>query len=86
MQCRDGLIGVLTSLGIDAGEMEPQELIALVDDLTSPTTAPQEDRIEYNPLDDIASQAIRRDIELEAHDDRMILRTERFREIGTRMR
>ncbi|NRD90503.1 type-IV secretion system protein TraC, partial [Sphingopyxis sp. BSNA05] len=81
-QCREGLIGVLTSLGIDANEMEPQELIALVDDLTSPTTAPQEDRTEYNPLDDIASQAIRRDIELEVEDDRMILRTERFREIG----
>ncbi len=81
-QCRDGLIGMLGSLGIEAEEMEPEQLIALLDDLTSPTTASQEDRIAYNSLDDIASQAIRRDIELEVEDDRMILRTERFREIG----
>lgn len=81
-QCREGLVGMLGSLGIDAQEMEPHDLIALIDELTSPTTAAQEDRHEYNPLDDIASQAIRRDIELEVHDDRMILRTERFREIG----
>ncbi len=82
LQCREGLTGMLTSLGIDAAEMTPEELIGLIDDLTSPTTASQEDRINYNALDDIASQAIRRDIELEVEDDRMILRTERFREIG----
>ena len=81
-QCREGLIGMLASLGIESQEVEPGELIALIDDLTSPTTASREDAVEYNQLDDIASQAIRRDIELEVEDDRMILRTERFRETG----
>ncbi|WP_420607472.1 type IV secretion system protein TraC [Novosphingopyxis sp.] len=82
VQCRDGLIGMLESLGANAREMAPPELIALVDDLTSPTTARSEDDLVYNPLDPIASQAIRRDIELEVADDRLLLRTERFRETG----
>ena len=82
VHCREGLTGMLQSLGIAAREVEPGELIALIDDLTSPTTASQEDAIPYNPLDTISSQSIRRDIELEVEEDRLILRTERFREIG----
>src|SRR3546814_9680 len=36
----------------------------------------------WNPHDTLDVQAIRRDIELEVSDDRLILRTERFRETG----
>lgn len=79
---RDALMGVLRSLDVPAREVAPEALIALIDDLTAPTTAAGDDLIDYNPLDSIADQAIRRDIELEVGPDRMRLRTERFRATG----
>ncbi len=79
---RDGLIAMLKSLNLGVAEVGPQELIAVIDDLTSPTTAPQDDAVPYNPNDPIAAQAIRHDIELVVHEDRMQLRTERFRPTG----
>ena len=82
VQCRDGLMAMLRSLNLGVHEIEPQALIALIDDLTSPTTAPQDDVCPYNPLDPISSQALRRDIELLVEEDRMLLRTERFRATG----
>jgi conjugal transfer ATP-binding protein TraC len=82
VQCRDGLMAMLRSLNLGVQEIEPQALIALIDDLTSPTTAPQNDACPYNPLDPIAAQALRRDIELLVEEDRMLLRTERFRATG----
>ncbi len=82
VQCRDGLMAMLRSLNLGVQEIEPQALIALIDDLTSPTTAPQDDACPYNPLDPISAQALRRDIELLVEEDRMLLRTERFRATG----
>ena len=82
VQCREGLIGMLQSLGLAAREMPPAELLSLIDDLTSPTSARDTEASHWNPLDPIADQAIRRDIELEVEDDRLILRTERFRSLG----
>ncbi|OYZ12565.1 MAG: type-IV secretion system protein TraC [Novosphingobium sp. 28-62-57] len=81
-QIRDGLIAMLKSLNLGVAEVGPQELIGVIDDLTSPTTAPQDDVVPYNPNDPIAAQAIRHDIELIVHEDRMHLRTERFRATG----
>jgi conjugal transfer ATP-binding protein TraC len=79
---REGLIAMLKSLNLGVVEYEPHDLIALLDDLTSPTTAPQDDAVPYNPNDPIANQAIRRDIELLVHEDRIELGTERFRPTG----
>ena len=56
---REGLIAMLRSLNLGVFEYEPQDLIALIDDLTSPTTAPQDDAVPYNPNDPIAAQATR---------------------------
>lgn len=81
-QVREGLVAMLRSLNLGVAEVAPQELIALIDDLTSPTTAPQDDVARYNAHDPIAAQAIRHDIELVVHEDRMRLATERFRPIG----
>jgi conjugal transfer ATP-binding protein TraC len=81
-QTRDGLIAMLRSLNLGVVEVGPESLIALIDDLTSPTTAPQEDLTAYNPHDAIAAQAIRHDIELLVQEDRMRLATERFRPTG----
>ncbi|WP_072383665.1 type IV secretion system protein TraC [Novosphingobium sp. NDB2Meth1] len=82
VQVREGLVAMLKSLGLGVIEVEPEGLIALIDDLTSPTTAPQEDAVPYNPEDPIAAQAIRRDIELVVREDRLLLATERFRPTG----
>ena len=81
-QLREGLTGMLRSLNLGVAEIEPEALIALIDDLTSPTTAPQDEAIPYNPLDPIGNQAIRRDIELQVEEDRLLLKTERFRATG----
>ena len=81
---RDSLVGVLRSLDVPALDVEPVELIAFLDDLTSPTTASGDDAVDYNPLDPIADQALRRDIELTVEESRMLLRTERFRPTGAR--
>ncbi|MXO91049.1 type IV secretion system protein TraC [Pontixanthobacter aquaemixtae] len=81
-ECREGLMGMLHSLGLQAQELRPNGLLALIDELTSPTTAHEPDTHSWNPHDTLDTQAIRRDVELEVEDDRMILRTERFRETG----
>ena len=78
----DGLISALASINVSARKMDPTDLIGWVDDITSPTTAAGEDVVNYNPLDPIANQAIRRDVELHIEPDRMLLRTERFRPTG----
>ncbi|WP_163827515.1 TraC family protein, partial [Proteus vulgaris] len=74
----DGLISALQSVNVSARKMDPVALIGWIDDITSPTTAAGDDAVSYNPLDPIADQAIRRDIELHIEPDRMLLRTERF--------
>ncbi len=79
---RESLLGVLRSLDVPAIDVTPVELIAFIDDLTSPTTASGDDAVDYNPLDPIATQAIRHDIELVVEESRMLLRTERFRPTG----
>lgn len=81
-ECREGLMGMLHSLGLQAKEIGPNGLLALIDELTSPTTSHEPDMHIWNPHDTLQNQAVRRDIELEVDDDRMILRTERFRETG----
>ena len=81
-ECREGLIGMLHSLGLHAGDLRPDALLSLIDELTSPTTAREPEATHWNRHDTLDVQAIRRDIELEVQDDRLILRTERFRETG----
>src|SRR3546814_2963541 len=78
----DGLISALASINVPARKMDPTDLIGWIDDITSPTTAAGEDVVNYNPLDPIADQAVRRDLELHIEPDRMLLRTERFRPTG----
>lgn len=82
MAVRENMVGVLRSLDVPAADVDPVELIAFLDDLTSPTTASGDDAISYNPLDQIADQAIRRDIEIVVEESRLRLRTERFRSTG----
>ncbi|WP_313808091.1 type IV secretion system protein TraC [Sphingobium sp.] len=78
----DGLISALASINVTARKMDPPALIAWIDDITSPTTAPGDDAVSYNAFDSIADQAIRRDVEMRVEADRILLRTERFRPTG----
>ncbi|EQB02074.1 type IV secretion system protein TraC [Sphingobium baderi] len=82
MTVRDGLISALASINVGARAMDPQALIAWIDDITSPTTAPGDDAVSYSAFDSIADQAIRRDMELRVEAGRLLLRTERFRPTG----
>src|SRR3546814_2656480 len=68
----DGLISALASINVPARKMDPTDLIGWIDDITSPTTAAGEDVVNYNPLDPIADQAVRRDVELHIEPDRML--------------
>lgn len=78
----EGLISALESLGVHARAIDPKGLISWIDDITSPTTAPGDDTITYNPFDPIADQAVRHDLEMKIEPDRILLRTERFRPTG----
>ncbi|MCW2406890.1 conjugal transfer ATP-binding protein TraC [Sphingobium sp. B1D7B] len=79
---RDAMSAMLKSIELHVRAVEPAHLLALIDDLTSPTTASGEDPTEYNPFDSIADQAVRRDMEIRVEPERLILRTERFRASG----
>ena len=78
----EGLASALESIGVHSRAMDPKALITWIDDLTSPTTAPGDDTITYNPFDPIADQAVRHDLEMKIEPDRILLRTERFRPTG----
>lgn len=79
---RDNLASSLRSIDLDVRDIDPVALIALVDDITSPTTSSEDDAHDYNEMDPICDQAIRRDIQLEVEEARLRLRTERFRPTG----
>ncbi|GGI88103.1 conjugal transfer protein TraC [Polymorphobacter multimanifer] len=76
---RDGLAGVLQSINVEVAHFKPVDLIELIDDMTSPTTAAEIDVHAYNELDPINEQVVRRDIDITVEEARMLLRTERFR-------
>lgn len=80
---RENLLGMLRSLEVPARQLEPAELIAFLDDLTAPTTASGDDPVAYDPLDTIDAQALRRNVEVLVEENRLLVRSERFRATGT---
>ncbi len=78
----DALLAMLESISVHARAIDPAGLIGWIDDIISPTTAPGDDTIAYNPFDPIADQAVRQDLEMKIEPDRVLLRTERFRPTG----
>src|SRR3546814_3541924 len=50
-ECREGLMGMHHSLGLHAQELRPGGLLALIDELTSPTTAHETDIHAWNHPD-----------------------------------
>ena len=79
---RDSFIAALASMNIYSRSFAPTDLIALVDDIVSPTKSDQDDPISYNPLDPLLEQMVRRDTIFELHQDRIAVTTARYRARG----
>ncbi len=78
----DSIMSAFRSIDVPARIIDPVNLLALIDDITSPTTAAGDDPVSYNSFDPIADQAVRRDMEVRHFPDRLELRTERLRATG----
>jgi conjugal transfer ATP-binding protein TraC len=78
----DSIMSTFRSIDVPARIIDPVNLLSLIDDITSPTTAAGDDPVAYNSFDPIADQAVRRDMEVRHYPDRLELRTERLRATG----
>ena len=78
----DSIISAFRSVDVPSRIIDPVNLLGLIDDITSPTTAAGDDPISYNAFDPIADQCVRRDMETRHYADRVELRTERLRATG----
>ena len=79
---RDSFIATLKSMDIHARTFTPVDLLAFVDDVTSPTTSDGDDVVDYNPLDPIADQMIRRDQKFVVRENKIEVQTARYRARG----
>ncbi|MFZ4748591.1 MAG: TraC family protein, partial [Sphingomonas sp.] len=70
------------SIDVPSRLVDPVNLLALIDDITSPTTAAGDDPVSYNSFDSIADQCVRRDMEVRHFPERLEIRTERLRATG----
>ena len=80
---RDGLIATLQSIGVVARVLTPVELIALIDDVTAPAFDVADHMAEYSPLDPIADQCLRRDVQTQVRPDRLLVTVEPLRAVTT---
>lgn len=78
----DSIMSAFRSIDVHSRIIDPVNLLALIDDITSPTTAAGDDPVSYNSFDSIADQAVRRDMEVRHFPDRLEMRTERLRATG----
>tara|TARA_R110002033_G_scaffold9805_5_gene32160 strand:- start:11 stop:2593 length:2583 start_codon:yes stop_codon:yes gene_type:complete len=78
----ESMMSAFRSIDVSSRLIDPVNLLALIDDITSPTTAAGDDPIDYNSFDSIADQAVRRDMEVRHYPDRLEFRTERLRPTG----
>jgi len=78
---RDNIISLLQSIDVSAELMSPVELIALIDDLTSPSFDVSEHMEDYSPLDPIADQCIRKDVQTIIKPERIVMSCEPLRAV-----
>ncbi len=79
---RDSFRSALLSIEVPSRPLDPVSLLALIDDITSPTTAAGDDPVSYNQFDPIADQAVRRDMEIVHLPHAILIKTERLRATG----
>ena len=78
----DSIRSSLLSIEVPSRRLDPVGLLALIDDIASPTTAAGDDPVSYNPFDPIADQAVRRDMEVVHLPHALEIKTERLRATG----
>ena len=80
---RDGITSLLQSINVPFQAMNPLDLIALIDDITSPAGDTTEHPTSYSELDPIAHQCLRRDVQTVVQPDRLLLTGESLRAVTT---
>ncbi len=80
---REGMIALLQSLSVHAQVLGPVELISLIDDVTAPAFDVSDHVTEYSPLDPIADQCVRRDVQTVVQPDRLLVTVEPLRAVTT---
>lgn len=80
---REGMMALLQSMSVHSKIMDPVDLISLIDDITAPATDVSDHVTEYSPLDPIADQCVRRDVQTVVQPDRLLLTVEPLRAVTT---
>lgn len=78
---REGIVSLLQSISVPSTPLSPVELIALLDDLTAPAFDVSDHMTEYSPLDPIADQCMRRDVQTVVQADRLLVSVEPLRAV-----
>ncbi len=82
---RDALMTTLDAVGMPARKVTPVEFIGLINELFSASTDNADKPSEYNTLDPIAPQCVRRDLETTISEHRIICHSNRFRPTGEKV-
>lgn len=80
---RDNILSLLQSINVTCNVMTPVELIALLDDMTAPAFDVADHMSDYSPLDPIADQCMRRDVQMTVQADRLLVSVEPLRAVTT---
>lgn len=80
---REGMVALLQSMSVHAKVLTPVELIGLIDDITAPAFDVSDHVTEYSPLDPIADQCVRRDVQTVVQPDRLLVSVENLRAVTT---
>ena len=82
---REALLTTLDAVGMPARKVTPVEFIGLINELLSPSTDNADKPSDYNTLDPIAPQCVRRDLETNISEHRIICQSNRFRPTGEKV-
>lgn len=82
---RDALLTTLDAVGMPSRKVTPVELIAFINELTAASSDNADKPSEYNPLDPIAPQCVRRDLETTIGEHRVTFHSDRFRPTGEKV-
>lgn len=78
---RDNIVSLLQTIDVTAKLMTPVDLISLTDDFTRPSFDVSDHMDEYSPLDPIADQCVRKDVQTVVKPERLIMSCEPLRAV-----
>lgn len=79
---REGIVASLDSINVQTRDVDPTALIRFIDDVLCPSTGAGDDAPEYNALDNINEQCVRRDLVTRIFSNRLVLQTPSLRPSG----